>query len=1361
MRMATDTAIRDHQAWLGYLQPDGLVVSPAALVDAQVLLDRNAAPLQQRFLGFVDRGTDRAPKDPELFNLPELLTDFLEWPADCIFGVTDERPIPEDLKISLKNFGETLEPDFAFRDPKPANEDNPWTLLIQSLPTGTALDTPIESAQSGWSASPSRRFERLLREAEVPIGLLSNGKQLRLLYAPRGENVGTLTFPVAAMSEIAGRPILAAFETLLGYYRLLSAPSSARLPALLTKSRQYQSRVSTQLSQQVLAALYELLRGFQAADEREHSELLKQVLADHPDQIYGGLLTVLMRLVFLLYAEDRGLMPDTSLYAGNYSVHGLFEKLRDDCEHYPDTIDHRYGAWAQLTALFRTVYHGCEHQHLKMPTRHGHLFDPDRYTFLEGRTSPEQRLPLVSDGVLYRVLHNLLVLSGERLSYRTLDVEQIGSVYETMMGFRLEITSGTAIALKPAKAHGAPVPVNLDELLATEPGKRKKLIQDQTDYKLTAVMNKGVKAAESIDDLLAGLEKRIARNATPHPVPVDTMVLMPTDERRKTGSHYTPRKLTEPIVAKALEPILAQLGDMPTPEDILALKVCDPAMGSGAFLVEACRQLGDQLVTAWAAHGYKPVIPPDEDEILHARRLVAQRCLYGVDRNPMAVDLAKLSLWLATLAKDHPFTFLDHSLRAGDSLVGLTRDQIAGFHWAPTGMLTDIRRVLNERIETVTKARRQILSAGDDMPPAAKAQKLVYADEQLSLIRLAGNALVAAFFTAGKAKQRESRRLQLANQLELYLKNEDMNARQEIGQAVQEFCSGHRAATPFHWDIEFPEVFDTEQSGFDTFVGNPPFMGGTRIVLAETEAYRDWLQVQHTDSHGNGDLVAHFFRRAFTLLRRDGTFGLIATNTIGQGDTRTTGLTWICNHGGTIYHARRRYKWPGQAAVIVSIVHVTKGDLVSPFDLDGHEQSLITAYLLHAGSHDNPEPLMANAGLVFKGSDIYGMGFTFDNNRNDDAATSLEEMQRIIDFNPASHKHIYPLIGGEELNGNPRQGNHRFIINFGKMTEEEARQWPDLMQIVESKVRPQREALGNSASAQSRKRYWWQFSRPTIDLYDAIRPLPKALANSQVSPHLAYAFLPSQWVYANTLIVYALPTYSAFATMQSRIHETWARVFSSSFKDDLRYTPSDCFETFPFPDGFQTNPLQEEVGATYYEFRAKLMIRNNGGLTTTYNCFHDPASGDADILKLRQLHDAMDRAVLNAYDWGSINVICGFGLDYLDFEDEDLPEDIPEQLWWPTAAEALDFAAKLPQTRRRLPWRYRWPEETRDEILARLLKLNAERAEEERRTGVAAAVAEQQKKKKKKKAKKTKRGRKKKQPDAPTLIDLGEGDDDG
>src|SRR5439155_20857492 len=188
------------------------------------------------------------------------------------------------------------------------------------------------------------------------------------------------------------------------------------------------------------------------------------------------------------------------------------------------------------------------------------------YPFLEGLTAHEGQVPLVSDGVVFRVLRNLLVLDGERLSYRTLDVEQIGSVYETIMGFRLEVSRGLTIAIKPAKAHGAPGVVNLEELLAVAPAERAKWLQEHTDQQLNGQAADGLKSAGSLDGLLAALEHKIARNATPRSVPKGGMVLQPSDERRRTGSHYTPRSFTEPIVRATLKPILEQLGEKPTPE---------------------------------------------------------------------------------------------------------------------------------------------------------------------------------------------------------------------------------------------------------------------------------------------------------------------------------------------------------------------------------------------------------------------------------------------------------------------------------------------------------------------------------------------------------------------------------------------------------------------------------------------------------------------------------------------------------------------------------------------------------------------------------------------------------------------------
>ena len=237
---------------------------------------------------------------------------------------------------------------------------------------------------------------------------------------------------------------------------------------------------------------------------------------------------------------------------------------------------------------------------------------------------------------------------------------------------------------------------NLEELLAAKPADRTKWLKEKTEQSLTGQAAAALKESATPEDAVAALERKVAFAATPRVVPAGALVLQPSDERRRSGSHYTPRTLTEPIVVTTFRPILERLGPNSTPEQILDLKVCDPAMGSGAFLVAVCRFLADLLVRAWHAHNLVPKdIPPDEDEILHARRIVAQRCLYGMDKNPMAVDLAKLSLWLATLAKDHPFTFLDHALKCGDSLVGLSKSQILGFHWKP-GKQRDFARAAIE-----------------------------------------------------------------------------------------------------------------------------------------------------------------------------------------------------------------------------------------------------------------------------------------------------------------------------------------------------------------------------------------------------------------------------------------------------------------------------------------------------------------------------------------------------------------------------------------------------------------------------------------------------------------------------------------
>ena len=1307
-----------HQEWLGFVQPVGLVVAPTVMVDAQVVPDRNISGRQRAFRALFDPN-DEATKVSGVAerhatygiagahgSVPgRVFRDWLGWEDGDLVDAGVHR---ETLEVSLPELQVVLAPTWAV----PADEDGnaEWALLVRVEDGSADLDQAPDDG-AGWNASRHARFERLLRETGVPTGLLCTDEQVRLIHAPPGESSGHITFEFAQMALPAGRPILAAFDMLLSADALFGSDPEARLPALLARSREAQAEVSTRLSRQVLAALHELLRGFVAAKARGAGTATELARRD-PDRLYGGLITTLMRLVFVLYAEDRGLMPDHPVYQQHYSLGGLFARLRSDAAAWPDTMDQRFGAWAQLLALFRLIHSGGGHGGLSFVARKSALFDPDRFPFLEGRgADADSAIPMVPDATVWNVLRSLMVLDGERLSYRTLDVEQIGSVYEAVMGFRVELTTGSSIAVASPKRTGAAVIVDIDTLLELEGGKRAKSLQDRTDRKLTGTAAAALRGASKVEDIFAALHRAIDREATPDIVPGGTPVLQPTDERRRSGSHYTPRSLTEPIVSEALRPVFERMGSNPRPDGILDLKVLDPATGSGAFLVEACRQISARLVESWSLHGGPPELPADEDELLHARRLVAQQCLYGVDRNPMAIDLARLSLWLVTLARDHEFTFIDHALRHGDSLVGLTRRQIEGFHWdaeAPSFQFGTETPEVQRHVAKVSELRQLIRELGDEAPEHELRELLDEADRELRNVRRVGDLVLTAFFAGAKPKERESWRLSYATLL------------LEKGQG--ESASGEPSAPPvtaFHWEFEFPEVFDRENPGFDAVVGNPPFAGKNTVAAAHPAAYPDWLKQLHAESHGNSDLVAHFFRRAFGLLRDSGSLGLIATNTIGQGDTRSTGLRWICHHGGEIYRVQRRLKWPGDAAVVVSVLHIAKGSYSGPRALDGREAERITAFLFHDGGHDDPERLEANAGQSFQGSIVLGMGFTFDDTDRKGVATPLAEMERLVDENPRTRGVIFPYIGGEEVNASPTHTHHRYVINFHDWPlrradlgttwrdasddqrrnwrrdgivpldypDPVAADWPELLAIVEAKVKPERLAQNDKGA----KEKWWQFIRPRPELHTAIAGLDRVLViNCGATPHHAFAFLPARVVYANTLAVLAFDTHSAFCAVQSRPHEIWARFFGSSMKDDLRYTPSDCFETFPFPDGWETHPALEAAGEAYYEFRAALMIENAEGMTKTYNRFHDPDERDPRIAELRGLHAAMDRAVLDAYGWDDIPTDCEFVLEY----------EIDEQTWG----------------RKKKPYRYRWPDAVRDDVLARLLALNAGRAVEERIT---------------------------------------------
>lgn len=1114
----SDVERQYHEKWLGMAQPiEGLVVSVPVLLDAQCM-QRLPVSEQRKLI------TLTGDEHPRLTDVPRFLAEVLGYPDGAF---TTE--LPEALRLDVVEGHQTIRPTRGLlrRGPPPPKPEGlpddstptsragePFVMLTWELPTGLDLDAK-ETVTGAWFYEPTAKFERLLRSARVPIGLLFNGVSVRLLFAPHGESTGHLTFRFADLVTSGGRPLFDAMLMLLHARRLFGVLPEHQLPALLEQSRRRQANVTEALAEQVFEALAVLLAGFEGAAERDGTKALADALARGEDHVYGGLLTTLLRLVFILYAEDRGLLPvDQEPYGEDLSVKALYEQLLEDAGQFPDAMSRRYGAWPRLLALFRCVFFGASHGKLHMPARRGQLFDPEAFPFLEGWSaggapvSAEARAavqpPSVDDETVYRVLDRLIVLEGQRLSYQSLDVEQIGSVYEALMGFHVKRLSGAGVCLKPAK-----VWVSADEVLEQPAARRAAWLEDQgaLEGKAAKAAAKALEKATSEDAVVEALEPFRVKAAEVRRA--GQLVLQPGAERRRTSSHYTPRSLSAPIVRRALEPLLKAMGDLPSSERLLNLKVCDPAMGSGAFLVEACRFLADQVVAAWTREGVLDKAPKDEDVVMRARRLVAQRCLYGVDKNPWAVNLAKLSLWLVTLAKAEPFTFLDHALKCGDSLVGLDLEQIRDFRWdveAKTGVgagkqkqLDLSQEVFKRALAVALEKRQAILQLALDLerPVVDRPKQLALdaskqkeellrdADEALAPLKRVADACVGAFFAGGSDKEREKERARRLDLLGGWLARAVDGVAPPMPEAVRELSAPGWA---FHWALEFPEVFhgkrpdplDGEQANraawMDGIVGNPPFAGKNGIIEAGGENYLPWLQVVHEDAHGNADLAAHFFRRAFHLLGEHGTIGFIATNTIAQGDTRATGLRWMVERGAQLYDAVRSMKWPVPGAnVAVSVVHVAKGHVAAvPLEprLDGHRVEHLNSRLRGKPERADPVALAANAGKSFQGSIVLGMGFVL----------TPERRAELIAKSRKNGERIFRYVGGEEINSDPDPRLERYVINFGQMELKEAEEWPDLIRIVRELVKPERDKNNREV----RRKYWWRFAESRApDMTDA------------------------------------------------------------------------------------------------------------------------------------------------------------------------------------------------------------------------------------------------------------------------------------
>lgn len=1311
--MATNKRVANRQhRWLSSVEITGVVLSEPVLADAGNFrsLDKAevAAFRKQREIWNLPKGMVEGNGQPAWINF--ILEDFL--------GLKDKEywqvgaSIPVDKVVNLQEQQETLRPNRILLD------ENRAVLLVLEVPREQSLDKPWIQDKGRWKASPTTKIERLLRETGVELGLLTNGEAWRLVVASPSETTSWMTWTAQTWND---DPLtLAAFKDLLGESRFFAGPRDQVILELIKQSRQRQLDVADQLGNQVREALQILVHELDRVD----SEVSGLHLVGYSEaEVFESSVAFIMRLLFTLYAEENGLLPHGNVtYDRAYGVLHLLTELEETRRLAPEKLKYSYAAYARLLASARLLHDGSIDPDIRIAAHGGQLFDPNRYPLLEGRAKNGEwptevhEPPKVRDSVIRDILRSLKYARAEGVrqlvSYRTLAVEQIGHMYEGLLDRRVARAPAnqTLLLLQGGPKIAEPEPVSASEFAGLSETALIKAIASHTS-KTTGTIKKTLERDEDrhmqihlgTDDAeLLGQAKPVVRFLQPLGIvrPGGLFVTYGQD-RRSSGAHYTPPTLTEPVVRRTLEhQVYVNVDDKPgllvepklikTPKEILALKVCDPAMGSGAFLVQATRYLAERLVDAWErmnneqpgailtmpfgtptkGKASESLMPESREErIGFARRYVAERCIYGVDMNRLAVEMAKLSLWLTTLSTDRPFTFVDHALKHGNSLVSLSLAQILNFTWKP--IMSDFgplfaQQTEEQALEEAEQHREAIHTISDhDFTEKEKENRI--AVEALSTLRRKATLAVAAFFTGLSTKQREVKLIEHRYMLERWEQNN--KASNEFTKVIEDLIGDKQPVVPFFWELEFPEVFNQNNPGFDAIIGNPPFLGGTKISTYLGKTFLEWLILCYQEGGDRTDLVAYFFRFAYERIKSSGSFGFISTNSISEGDTRFAGLEYIIKNSGVIFSADRNIPWPGKALVVITSVAVSKSRYFGDITLDKKSVARISSYLDETDFSHHPQVIKSNPNFSFEGYKTAGVGFFFQDNKL--GCTPTEVMRTLIERNPLNAERIFPYLGGAEVNESPNHNSDRFAISFETMTQEEASKWPDLLQIIEKKVKPTRDL----ANRKAHRERWWQYGETRPGLTRALKSLQTVFAVSRVYSHWAIARVPADAIFSESLVVFATENYFYFGVLQSFAHELWARTYGSSLGTGHRYTPTDCLKSFPFPSCADSNA---KFSREFIDKRERIMAELNLGFTKLYNQFHDPRVQSTEIEELRQLHQHLDQSIFELYGWTDLQ-------DPRDFYDASVGE-----------YKSIQFT---------------YPPELRKEILVRLINLNKAEAQ--------------------------------------------------
>ncbi|MDI5968569.1 SAM-dependent DNA methyltransferase [Streptomyces sp. SL13] len=1289
-RKRPPTPAETHRAWLELVDTDGPFLAVPALErlypqgipqpDARALdTIRDAKPaFEKAWENWDEHRDDEAAlalyRETRDSWVDLVLCQGLRW------GSSYTVPVPGATEVRSPDYSVTVRPDGAL-----VHGGTTGAFVLVTDPADSLRD-PLTD---GWSASPIDRMEELLRAADVPIGIVTDGRWWALVSArPQTMVASGIVDAQDWISEPATRN---AFVELLRPVRLIGGKAQDRLTELFGESVTAAEKITEALGTQVRRAVELIVQALSegALDAQRRGEA--DPLPAKRGEVYEAAVTVMMRVVFLLFAEERGLLPQSRLFAMGYGISDELDLLDSrEKEEGEQALDATFLTWHRSLATSQALYRGATFEDLRLPEYGGSLFDPTRFPFLTTGDSQGSLAITVSDRVMLEVLRAVQIAQlpggARRISFRDIDVEQIGYIYEGLLGYSCVPTEEVVLGLTGSAGSEPEIPLATLEELAqaerTEPALADAILtwvkehQPAAKPPSKAALAKALKGGEALDDTEIalrditddpGLRERlrpfigiIRRDLRNRPLVVEPggVLLVETPSRAVAGAHYTPRSLAEEVVRHALEPLVYAPGPYQTvdrdawrpidSDEILDLRIADIACGSGAFLVAAARYLADRLVEAWQRQG-ETYGSPHETRV-HALRTVVATCLYGADINGMAVEMCKLSLWLVSLDSKLPFSFVDDKVLHGNALLGLTdARQLRELHIDPTdsGQLNLFGLKVDDILQRATSLRRQLATEVDVRDPqrsatAKRRQWHRYQELTAELADVADGVIAAGLRWGGKPGKQTKvayENLRIAVELAYPAAGGDPNRTmldgiKEAG-LTPTVSTDYERWKPLHWIVAVPDVM--QRGGFDAVIGNPPFLGGKKLTGTMGTNVRDWFV--HTlagGTKGSADLVAYFFLRAYGLLSRRGGLGLIATNTVAQGDTRQVGLDRLVSQGLTITRAIQSRSWPAASANLEyaavwgsrAVVGLGIPRIVAETELDIEIQRIST--LLEPGGRVDGYPvrLKENAGVAFIGCYVLGMGFVL----------GPEEAAAWIEADDRNEAVLFPFLNGEDLNSRPDNSPSRWVIDFNDRTEPQAQVYGLPYQRVLERVKPERARNNRKVY----RNYWWQFGERLPSMREAIADLDELLVIALVSKTVMPMRVPAGTVFSHALAVFATDSFTDQAALSSSLHQTWAIKYGSGLRNDPRYAPSDVFLTFPRP---QRTSAHKEVGQTLDADRREIMLRRGLGLTKLYNLVNDPDIPDAtdpDVARLREIHVQLDHAVMAAYGWDDVPLDHGF-----------------------------------------------------------------------------------------------------------------------